>query len=187
MTTRFTGGRLRGRTLRIRRDAGLRPTTERVRGAIFSILGAEKIEGLKVLDLFAGTGSMGMEALSRGASWADFVESDASRSRQLREIASGLGVENVTRVYRKDALKALGTVPGGYDLVFIDPPYQSNPWENLMASLGNTSILNEGASVIAEHHRDLKLLQIYGRLSLVESRRYGDTSISIYVAGAQNG
>jgi 16S rRNA (guanine(966)-N(2))-methyltransferase RsmD len=187
MTTRITGGHLRGRRLRTRKTAGLRPTPERVRSAIFSILGRETVEGARVLDLFAGTGAMGIEAVSRGASRADFVESDAARSRQLRESMNELGVADVTRVYRRDALKALDIVEGGYDLVFIDSPYQSDPWEGLMSRLGDGPILNEGASVVAEHHRGRELSRQYGRLALVESRRYGDTSVSIYAAEARNG
>lgn len=178
---------MRGRKLRIKKTAGLRPTPERVRSAIFSILGLERIEGAVVLDLFAGTGAMGFEALSRGASWADFVESGAIRSRELRESISELGVNDITHVYRRDALKALEVVEGGYDLVFVDPPYQSNPWEGLMVRLGSGTILNDNAAVVAEHRRNRELSPQYGRLALVESRRYGDTSVSIYAAETQNG
>lgn len=187
MTTRITGGRLRGRKLRIRKTAGLRPTPEKVRSAIFSILGRERVEGARVLDLFAGTGAMGVEALSRAATWADFVESDATRSRQLRESMSELGVNDITHVYRRDALKALDIVEDGYDLVFVDPPYQSDPWERLMVRLGGGPILNDNALVVAEHRRDRELSPRYGGLALVESRRYGDTSVSFYSAGAQDG
>ena len=185
MTTKITGGSLRGRTLRIRRDVGLRPTAERVRSAIFSILGTGKVEGSRVLDLFAGTGAMGIEALSRGAAWADFIESDGLRCKQLREFTRTLGLDEITRVFNKDAARTLDIVTGCYDLVFIDPPYQLNPWENLMTNLGNTLILNTGSFVIAEHRYDRELLQTYDRLTLAESRRYGDTSISIYVTGVK--
>ncbi|MDP7579005.1 MAG: 16S rRNA (guanine(966)-N(2))-methyltransferase RsmD [SAR202 cluster bacterium] len=187
MTTKITGGHLRGRTLRTRRNIGLRPTAERVRSAIFSIVGADKINGSKVLDLFAGTGAMGIEALSRGASWADFIESDGLRCRQLREVTRELGLNDVTRVFKKNAIQALEIITGSYDLVFIDPPYQSNPWENLMSRLGNTLSLNVDSLVIAEHRYDRELLQTYGRLTRAENRRYGDTSISIYINGVQNG
>ena len=185
MTTKITGGRLRGRKLRIRRDRGLRPTTERVRGAIFSILGIGKVEGSKVLDLFAGSGAMGVEALSRGAAWVDFIESDGLRCKQLREVTRTLGLDDVTRVFKKDAVRGLDIVTGCYDLVFIDPPYQLNPWENLMINLGKTLILNTNSFVVAEHRYDRELLQTYDRLTLAESRRYGDTSISIYVTGVK--
>ena len=101
---------MRGRTLRIRKNVGLRPTAERVRSAIFSILGTGKVEGSRVLDLFAGTGAMGIEALSRGAAWADFIESDGLRCKQLRESTRTLGLDEITRVFNKDAARTLDIV-----------------------------------------------------------------------------
>ena len=183
MSTRITGGSERGRRLRSPKGKGLRPTSERVRAAIFSMIGREAVEGARVLDLYAGTGALGIEALSRGATWADFVESHPRRCQDIRDSLKEMSLETQGRVYRAKVERALDVLEGGYDLVLIDPPYDLDPWNNLMDQLDGGSLLRESALVIAEHHRDLQMAERYGRLTRSTSRRHGDTSISIYRAG----
>lgn len=184
MTTRITGGSQRGQRLRSARGPGLRPTSERVRAAIFSMIGGAAVENARVLDLYAGTGAMGIEALSRGASWADFAEVHAGRCRDIRDSLLDMGLDERGRVYRARVEKALDLVDGDYGLVLIDPPYELDPWSNLMERLGTGRLLAEGAYVVAEHYQKRQLAEIYGGLVRVKSRRHGDTSISIYRAGA---
>ncbi len=186
----------------------LRPTTEKVRAAIFSILGGQ-VEGARVLDLYAGTGAMGLEAISRGAASADFVEGDARACSTINANIRSLGYDDLARVIRARAEKAvvsraslLGSRAGvgsniagqsgrPYDLVFIDPPYDDDPWDDLMnglsAGLNGGPLLGDDATVIAEHGSDRTLAASYGRLSLGRTRRYGGSSISIYALVASHG
>ena len=107
MSTRITGGSERGRRLRSTKGAGLRPTSERVRAAIFSTIGHDAVDGTRVLDLYAGTGALGIEALSRGAAWADFVEVDTRRCQDIRETLRQMGLAG-RAMYTGPGLKRLG-------------------------------------------------------------------------------
>ena len=187
LATRITGGTLRGRTVRSSKKVGLRPTPERVRGAIFSIIGPGAVVGTRVLDLYAGTGVLGIEALSRGASWADFVESDQRRSQDIRACLAALDITDRGHVYRARVERALDILKGGYDVVFADPPYDHDPWDRLMGRLGTGDLLGENAVVVVEHQRGRELQVRYGGLDLVTHRQYGDTSIRVYQAGGAHG
>ena len=184
MSTRITGGSERGRRLRSTKGTGLRPTSESVRAAIFSIIGRDAVEGARVLDLYAGTGALGIEALSRGASWSDFVEVDPRRCQEIRESLRQMGLTDRGHVYRARVEKPWHRLGDGYDLVLVDPPYDLDPWEILMARLDGDQILKQGALVVAEHHHKRQLAGRYGRLVQIKHRRHGDTSMSIYRAGA---
>jgi 16S rRNA (guanine966-N2)-methyltransferase len=176
---RVIAGRLGGRRLKAPRGRLTRPTSERVREALFAMLA--DIEGARVLDLFAGTGALGIEALSRGAEHAVFVERDASAARVLRENLEALElVPEAAEVRRGDALAALESARRAketYDLVFIDPPYdQARDWgAELSAAL--PWVLAPGARMVVESDRRAPL-----RLGaqLQRQRRYGDTSITIH-------
>ena len=187
MSTRITGGSERGRRLRSSKRTGLRPTSDKIRAAIFSMIGRDAVEGARVLDLYAGTGALGIEALSRGAKWADFVETHPGQCQAIRESLSELGLDSRGHVYRAKAEKALDVVTGTYGFVLIDPPYDQDPWALLMNRLASGQSLEETALVVAEHHYRHQLAERYGRLAKVTSRRHGDTSISIYRAGVSNG
>ena len=187
MGTRITGGSARGRRLRAGRGPGLRPTSQKVRAAIYSMIGVQAVEGARVLDLYAGMGALGIEALSRGAIAADFVEAQHRRCRDIRESLREMGLADRSRVFSARVERALDLVAEEYDLVLIDPPYDLDPWETLMGQLSEGRLLKEGAIVVAEHGRRLELADVYGRLVRFKSRRHGDTSISIYEAGPHNG
>ena len=174
---RVIAGRYGGRRLRAPAGATTRPTADRVREALFSILGA-RVEGAAVLDLFAGSGALGLEALSRGAVRATFVESAPAAQRALRANVEALGAE--AELVRADALRWLRSAPPGarqYDLVFLDPPYRHA--ERLAQPLSEAlpAVLAPGAVVVAESDRRAPL-----RLSLplIDQRRYGDTLILIH-------
>ena len=165
----------------------LRPTSERVRGAIFSILGAQACQGARVLDLYAGSGALGMEALSRGAEWADFVEVNARLVRRIRENLGEMSLSGKGKVYQGTVERVLDILPGGYDMVFADPPYDMDEWDTLMGRLGAGDLIKEGGVVVVEHRYTTAPAESYNKLVQITGRRYGDTSVSVYRAGATNG
>ena len=139
------------------------------------------------MDLYAGTGALGIEALSRGADRADFVEPNARLAGQLRENLRQLSLAGQARVYQARVERALDTLPGGYDLVFADPPYDMAPWDWLMGGLEEGDLIKEQGVVVVEYRSGATLAERYGRLGQVTSRRYGDTSVSMFRAGVFSG
>ncbi|HIK99314.1 MAG TPA: 16S rRNA (guanine(966)-N(2))-methyltransferase RsmD [Dehalococcoidia bacterium] len=181
---RIGGGSAGGRRVRGRRthrgEVGLRPTSSRVRLAIFSMLGPGGLSGLNVLDLYAGTGAMGFEALSRGADSAKFVELNEKRCKEIKKTAEELGFGDRSTVLRGRCERITKTLTRNFDIVFIDPPYANNPFAEVIGNLDGSEILNPGATIFAEHSSRTALEDRYGRLERTDSRRYGDTEISTY-------
>ena len=171
---RVIAGELGGRRLATPRGAATRPTSERVREALFSMLGA--MDGLRVLDLFAGSGALGIEALSRGAAHATFVERSAPALAALRANLAALGVLERSRVRAGDALAALRRGET-YDLVFLDPPYAMAEALAGQLSLALPAVLAAGARVVSESDRRAPPPLA---LPLARERRYGDTLIRIH-------
>ena len=180
MTLRITGGEYRGRRFSLPRGSDLRPTSDRVRGAIFSILGVEAVQGARALDLYAGSGALGLEALSRGAASVDFVEANARRCSYLRDALSTLGLSERGRVHNGRVERVIDSIDGGYGLVFADPPYALDDWKKVMTALNRPGMLDDDGMVVAEHRQSSAMADEYGRLLLLTRRRYGDTAISIY-------
>ncbi|HEV3229583.1 MAG TPA: 16S rRNA (guanine(966)-N(2))-methyltransferase RsmD [Solirubrobacteraceae bacterium] len=178
---RVIAGRLGGRRLAAPAGRATRPTSDRVREALFSVLGS--VEGLAVLDLFAGSGALGIEALSRGAERAVFVERSAPAVAALRANLDALGLgPEVAVVRRLGAVGALRSALGRretYDLVFLDPPYRQAARLAPELSDALPGVLAPGARVIAESDRRAPLRLA---LELRDERRYGDTVISIHQA-----
>ncbi len=187
MTLRITGGEHRGRRFRLPRGSDLRPTSDRVRGAIFSILGVEVVKGARALDLYAGSGALGIEALSRGAARVDFVEVNRQRCVQIREALTTLGLSEFGRVHNGRVERILETLEGEYSLAFADPPYMLSEWDRLMQALNRPGFLDDRGIVVAEHRHSTTMADEYGKLFLTTRRRYGDTAISIYAAGELDG
>ena len=176
---RVVGGELRGRTLVAPRGRAVRPTPERVREAVFSIL--VSVEGARVLDLFAGSGALAIEALSRGASSATLVDSSAAAIAAVRRNLSALGID--AEVRRQSASAFLGSARADgrqYDLLFLDPPYRQASALGRELSAALAPVLVPGGRVVAESDRRAPL-DLEG-LALVDERRYGDTLIRIYGA-----
>jgi 16S rRNA (guanine966-N2)-methyltransferase len=174
---RIVGGRLGGRTVHTPRGRATRPTPERVREALFSILAP--VDGLHVLDLFAGSGALGLEALSRGAASATFVDSSATAIAAVRRNLEELGLEAEVRRQRAPAfLVAAQKAARQYDLVFLDPPYRHATVLGRELSEALEPVLAPGARVVAESDRRTPL-ELEG-ISLLDERRYGDTVIRIY-------
>ena len=138
------------------------------------------MESVDVLDLYAGTGALGIEALSRGAGSVDFVESDAGRCRDIRANLEALGLAKRGKVQVGRVEKTLARLDGPFGLVLIDPPYDADPWREVMTQLDG-GMLEQEATVVAEHSSRLELAPAYGGLVRARSRRYGDTSVSVYI------
>lgn len=177
---RIVTGHAKGARLKAPRQSGVRPTTSRVRGAIFAVLPPEIVEDARVLDLFAGSGALGIEALSRGALWADFVERDTRTASIIRENLHSAGLAEQAHVYCATAQKALGFLPGPYRLVLLDPPYGAPGVDALLARIASGDLLEADAMVVLEHAwRDGAPTAPTG-LALAQTRRYGDTAVSLY-------
>jgi 16S rRNA (guanine966-N2)-methyltransferase len=174
---RIVAGRFGGRRLRAPAGRATRPTSDRVREALFSILG-ERVVDAQVLDLFAGSGALGLEALSRGAAAATFVDSAPAAIRAVSDNLAAL--ETGAEVRREDALRFLdgaARAGGHYDLVFLDPPYRLAERLGRPLSDALPTVLAPGAVVVAESDRRAPLALT---LPLHDERRYGDTLIRLH-------
>ncbi len=179
---RVAGGIAKGRRLKGAVSPGTRATTERVRAAIFNILDPEQYQGGRVLDLFAGSGSLGIEALSHGAGWADFVEWDRRQSAVITNNLETTGFTPQGHVHRLDVLQALLTLPGRYDLVLLDPPYKMGDLDSLLEKIASQpGLVVDGGVVIAGHSKREELREIYGPLRITSHRRYGDNVVDFFV------
>ncbi len=177
---RIIAGSLRGRTLKSTQTSMLRPTTDRVRESIFNILAARfEFEGARALDLFAGTGALGIEALSRGAGECDFVESDRRAAAVITDNLLTLGVAPRGRVITRDALKFLEESDRSYDLIFADPPYATTIFERLVRAIASEGRLSPEGLFVLEHAGSMAA-PLNAGLELVTARGFGDTGISIY-------
>lgn len=177
---RVVGGRFRGRPLAAPKGHATRPTSDRVRESLFNILthGLEdfEIEGARVLDLFAGTGALGIEALSRGASWCLLVEDSAEARGCIRENIEALGLTGVTKVWRRDATKLGQAAPmQPFQLVFADPPYGKGLGELALTAAVEGGWLSPGAVCVLEEHADTEVA--LPGLRLESERTYGDTRL----------
>jgi 16S rRNA (guanine966-N2)-methyltransferase len=165
---RIVGGQFGGRRLVMPKDSRVRPTADKVREAWMSILGNE-LAGARVLDLFAGSGALGLEALSRGAGSVTFVELNPPSLRALRENITALGVDDATTVHRGDAMRfAERLSKGKFDVVLADPPYTADHASRLVSLFRQTPF---GRILSVEHRSDLML-------DGDSTRRYGDTAIT---------
>jgi len=178
---RVVGGKARGRLLKGTVSPGGRPTTERVRAAIFNILDPDVYYANRALDLYAGSGSLGIESLSRGAAWADFVERDRRQCQVIRSNLENAGFSQQARVYCADAVKALAALEGPYRLVLLDPPYRlQNLGEVLEEIASSPGLVDNQGIVVVGHSKHLELLSHYGSLHLESHRRYGDNVVDFY-------
>jgi 16S rRNA (guanine966-N2)-methyltransferase len=180
---RLTGGSDRGRKLRAPRGATTRPTGAKVREAIFNILGPPPEH--PILDIFAGTGALGIEALSRGATSACFVEREHRALQALHRNLRELGVASKARVVGAEAHTALRQLTGEgqrFGWVFIDPPYAANIVTSVLEILAGGNLLASGGMIIVEHDKRHVPPESVGTVHLTDRRYYGDTGVSFYRA-----
>ncbi len=185
---RVIAGSAKGRRLTASPGLAVRPTADKVKGAIFSILGSRfHIESAQLLDLFAGSGALGIEALSRGARTVTFVEQSAMAARVLRDNLRRCGFSDRARVLQvpvHPALAQLARAGARFDGVFADPPYGHGLVQRTLADLGAHGLTPPGGWVMIEHHTDEAPPPAVGPLRLTQARRYGKTGLALFVADA---
>jgi 16S rRNA (guanine966-N2)-methyltransferase len=175
---RVVGGDLRGRTLRAVPGRSTRPTADRVRQSLFDLLG-QRCDGLRVLDLYAGTGALSLEALSRGASHATLVERDAKAAQVIQRNADELGCGERCTLVREDVARALPRLAPSFDLIFSDPPYALRAAQDTLDALARLGLVApEGRVVLERDRREARPVQPDG-FELVDERRYGDTLVLV--------
>jgi len=183
---RITGGLSRGRTLLGPKGSLVRPTSDRVREALFNILGQD-LSGYYILDLFSGTGSLGLEALSRGAAYAVFIDNLNASIALIKKNIERLGYGPLTRVLTRDLTRGIPWehefLKGPFDLLFLDPPYALDIAPQLIERMPTAQRLAEGGRVVIETDKKTDLPLSLSRLSRVHVRAYGDTKITIYEMG----
>ncbi|MGK2905919.1 MAG: 16S rRNA (guanine(966)-N(2))-methyltransferase RsmD [Desulfuromonadales bacterium] len=180
---RVIAGASRGRRLAEFKGRDVRPTPDRVREALFSILQSKlgKFADLKVLDLFAGSGALAIEALSRGASSACLVEKAAAAEQVIRENLNRCHFSAKARLIIHDAWNVLPDfTPGSFDLIFIDPPYGQELAERALVEVNKLELLSKDGILCAETGADEILPESVGQLHRIDQRRYGTTMLSFY-------
>ncbi|MDA8441310.1 MAG: 16S rRNA (guanine(966)-N(2))-methyltransferase RsmD [Peptococcaceae bacterium] len=177
---RIIGGRARGRTLKSLGGLNTRPTSDKVKEAIFNVLSV-KLQAAQVLDLFAGSGALGLEALSRGADFAVLVEKSRQACEIIQANAALTGLTSQVKLYNRDALQVLKSLSGEkFDLVFVDPPYRQGLALISLAMLGEGNYLGPNGVIIVETSREEQIPVEIANLSLRKRARYGDTEVWYY-------
>ncbi|RPH69420.1 MAG: 16S rRNA (guanine(966)-N(2))-methyltransferase RsmD [Myxococcaceae bacterium] len=179
---RIVAGTHRGRPLAGPKSSGLRPTADRVRESLFNLLG-QFFAGGEVLDLYAGTGALAFEALSRGMHRAVLVDRGAESARLVQENARALGMESAIELLRMPVARAvprLASEGRRFALVFADPPYAEEAVVEVVRTVGEGRLLDEGGTLVVEHGRREVAPDMVAGLQRVESRRFGDTVVSLY-------
>ncbi len=183
---RVIAGEFGGRRLEAPRGLRTRPTSDRVREALFMSLGS--LAGSRVVDLFAGSGALGIEALSRGAAFVDFVDSDRHAREVLERNLAAVGATERARVWPLTLPRGLSRLADALaraDLVLADPPYGGQDARAVLAALGAPGVLAAGAIVVVERHQKDELPDTAGALARTRERRYGETTVDSYEVGPQ--
>lgn len=179
---RVVAGQAKGRRLRAPRGAEARYTSDFVRGALFNIL-APMVDGASFLDLFAGVGSVGLEAASRGAGEVVMIERDAQRVAYLARNARETGLSDACRIYRQDVFTAVDMLRrrgAHFDVIFMDPPYNQTMARAALARVAGAGLLNSAGVLVVEHSRREEMPAQASRLELFRREDYGDTALSFY-------
>jgi 16S rRNA (guanine966-N2)-methyltransferase len=184
---RVIAGKFRSRQLKSLKGMALRPTSDRLRETLFNVL-ADRVVGASFVDVFAGTGAVGIEALSRGAREAVFIERYGPAATLIKKNLDSLGVSAGTRILAVDAVhglevlgKARASEGESPDIVYVDPPYGNlEDYDRVLTYLGFEALLADGSLVIAEHRRNLELPEKMGGLQRVRVLRQGDAVLSFY-------
>lgn len=176
---RVVGGSCKGRNLASFKGLSIRPTSDKVREAVFNILPRD-FPFERVLDLFAGTGALGIEALSRGASYAVFTESDGAALSVIRKNLEACGLLDKSRICRRQAAAALGEfgrAGESFDLIFIDPPYGKGLVEDALRAVDGLGLLAPEGMIVAETSRQAPLMEVFKTIEVIDERKYGDTLV----------
>jgi len=177
---RVISGSARGRKLKGPPSNATRPMADKIRGALFNSLGSLGVEPTSVLDLYAGTGSIGIEALSRGAMKADFVEQTRDACQVIRDNLASTGFAGIGTVHQVPAKAFISGARASYDFVIMDPPYADPEIIPTMTALGDSPLVQFGSIVVIGHSPRVKLPDQLGRLDRLRHRCHGDSCFSIY-------
>jgi 16S rRNA (guanine966-N2)-methyltransferase len=184
---RVIAGTYRSRILKSLKGLALRPTSDRLRETLFNVLGSG-IQDSRFLDMFAGTGAVGIEALSRGADYVSFIENQAPSAALIRKNLTALKVHSGVAVICADAIRGLETLEAkvktgdpAYDYIFIDPPYAATAdYSRVLQKIGVSNLLAQSGIVIVEHRKTFDLAESFGTLKRVRILRQGDAALSFY-------
>ena len=177
---RVIAGKAKGHQLKAPKRAATRPATDLVRGAIFSILETTTNDWAQVLDLFAGSGALGIEALSRGAGWVDFVEHEQRCCDIIRQNLEKTKLDAQAHIYCCSVAKALSFLDKEYNIILMDPPYSDSSIGNVVTQLATSKLVGANSIVVVTHSPHFPLNQTYATLNLVKEHRHGDSCIAVY-------
>lgn len=178
---RVISGSARGRRLKGPPSHDTRPMADKIKGALFNALASLGVEPDRILDLYAGTGSIGIEALSRGGSWADFVDKGRDQVKVIRQNLETTGFADRSKVYQTPVSSFIATARSGpYDFVIVDPPYADPDILSTLESIGTSELVESGTIVVIGHWPRLDMSDQLGRLECLKNRCHGDSCFSIY-------
>ena len=177
---RVIAGSAKGHHIKVPRGTGTRPATDLVRGAIFSILETTDADWSRVLDLFSGSGALGIEALSRGAGWVDFVDQEPKCCRIIKENLEKTRFADRAHIYCRSVGKALRFLEGEYSLILIDPPYADTSIGKLVQQLASSKLVGPETIMVVTHSSRFPLEKSYPPLRAIKERRHGDSCITVY-------
>ena len=177
---RVIAGKAKGYRLKSPRGLSIRPTSDLVREAIFSMLESVAIDWSRVLDLYAGTGALGIEALSRGAEWTDFVEKEPKLCSLIKDNLGSTGFADQGAVYCISIAKAFSILHGEYGILLMDPPYADSSITAIAEKLACSHLVGKESTLVIEHSRRMPLKEEYGDFCQVRSLRHGDSCVSVY-------
>lgn len=184
---RVIAGKFRSRQLKSLKGLALRPTSDRLRETLFNVI-SSRVPGSRFIDAFAGTGAVGIEAISRGAAHVVFIENHPPAATLIQKNLDALEIRLGAKIFPMDTLRALERLASAhelaaapFDIVFLDPPYAAaEDYHRVLSFLGSATFLSEDSLVIAEHRHSFDLPERFGNLQLVRVLRQGDASLSFY-------
>jgi len=177
---RVIAGKAKGHRIKAPKRAATRPATDLVRGAIFSILETTTSNWSRVLDLFAGSGALGIEALSRGAGWVDFVEHEPRCCSIIRENLEKTKLAAQAHVYCCSVAKAISFLDKEYSIILMDPPYSDSSIGSVVEQLATSKLVGKETIVVVTHSPHLPLDSNYAPLKVIKERRHGDSCIKVF-------
>ena len=177
---RVIAGKAKGHRLKVPKGTITRPATDLVRGAIFSILENITSNWEQVLDLFSGSGALGIEALSRGAGWVDFVEREPRCCAIIKQNLEKTKLAAQAHIYCCSVAKALSFLDREYSIILMDPPYSNTSIGSLIEQVATSKLVGRDTTLVVTHSPHLPLNSTYAQLNLVKEHRHGDSCIAVY-------
>ena len=180
---RVIAGKAKGHQIKVAKGTTTRPATDLVRGAIFSILETTTDDWSRVLDLFSGSGALGIEALSRGADWVDFVDREPRCCDIIKQNLEKTRLIAQAHIYCCGAAKAISFLDKEYSIILMDPPYSNSSISNIVTQLATSKLVGLNSVIVVTHSPHFPLNSTYAALNLVKHSRHGDSCIAVYQKG----